>query len=454
MDQLFWIMLLSLPCLIIPIKHLILLGVAGVALADSRIVSYDFVYYLRFVPMGILCFRILADLKFKKFIPKNFYYWVKVWTPFLMFALMSITYSLRPSFSTQRVLSAGFVLIGFGVGVPLYLETPKKITDILYLVALVMGVAVLYSLYLAPQHESMPAGVQDTERLYGVFRNPNTLGILAMQLVFVLIFFWQKRKEKFIGKFIFGIAVAAGVTLVVTGSRASALGFTVGLLVVIIGYTRVQKKTFSAIWSVLLVLMSISLVAGYFFPEYSGGLFRTDSAGRSFLWDWTWETYKNGPFWGVGYGNSTELFARETLYFRSNGIYAPDAHNSYLSLLLELGVVGLVFGLSGFAMIIIRAWKCLPYFEDPRLGVSLMAAVVASLVNAVFETWVFNFGNASTVPFWLFLGIISYQTAQAQIRIRYASIHMCRSYFPGNAQAQIMKKMERGRPRVLDFKTD
>src|SRR4030042_6048925 len=155
MEQLFWIMLLSLPCLIIPIKHLILLGVAGVALADSRIVSYDFIYYLRFVPMGILGFRILADLRFKKSIVQRPYYLVKVWTPFLIAVLISITYSLTPSLSMLRVLSAGFVLVGFGVGIPLYFRTSKAITHILYILSLIMGVVVLYSLFLAPQHESI-----------------------------------------------------------------------------------------------------------------------------------------------------------------------------------------------------------------------------------------------------------------------------------------------------------
>jgi O-antigen ligase len=448
MGQLFWIVMLSLPCLVIPIKYLILLGVAGVALADSRIVSYDFIYYLRFVPMGMLCLRILADLRFKKSFAQDSYYWVKVWAPFLIIALMSIIYSLKPSFSTQRVLSAVFVLIGFGLGIPLYLKTLKKMTYVLYLLSLVMGVAVFYSLYLAPQHESISAGIQDYERLYGIFRNPNTLGILAMQLIFILIYFWQKRKEELTGKFIFGTAVATGVTLAVTGSRASAVGFTVGLLVWILGYTRVQKKTFSAMWSVLLVLISIFLVSGYFFPEYSGGLFRTDSAGRSFLWDWTWEAYKNGPFLGVGFGNSAEVFSKDALYLKSQGIYAPDAHNSLLSLLLELGFIGVVFAIYGFVMVVIRAWKLLPYFEDPKLGVSLIAVVVASLVNSMFETWIFNFGNASTVPFWLFLAIVSHQTIQAQLRLRYTSVHMRRVY--ASAKPQIMNSVKIGNPLRTD----
>jgi len=285
-----------------------------------------------------------------------------------------------------------------------------------------MGGTILYSLLVTPGHESVSGSQEDYERLYGIFRNPNTLGLLAMQLMFILIYFWQKKREEVIGKFSFGVAITVGVTMVATGSRASALGFTVGLLVLILGYTRVQKKTLPAVWSVLLVLVSMFLVAGYFFPEYSGGLFRTDSAGRSVLWDWTWQAYQNGPFLGVGFGNGAEVFARDALYLKSKGLYAAEAHNSFLALLLELGFIGVGLVLYGFLTLVIRVWKFLPYFEDPKLGIALLAAIFASLVNSVFETWIFNFGNASTVPFWLFVAMVSHQATQAQLRIRYASI--------------------------------
>jgi O-antigen ligase len=424
MDQLFWIMIFSLPCLILSVEHLVLLSVVGVALADTRVVPIQFIYYLRFVPMGILCFRILADPRLKRPLPKNSYYLVKVWTPFLAFALLSACYSSQPSISIQRGVSAIFVLAGFGIGIPLYFAHTRKMVRVLKLISIVMGGAILYSLFVAPSHESVLVNQEDYERLQGIFRNPNTLGLLAMQLIFVLIYFWQKRKEEFVGKFVLGASIAVGVAMVATGSRASGVGFTVGLLVLILGYTRVEKKTVSAVWSVLLVLVSIFLISGYFFPEYSGGLFRTDSAGRSLLWDWTWEAYKEGPFWGVGFGNNAEVFAREALYLKSKGLYAAEAHNSFLSLLLELGFIGVGLALYGFLTLVIRAWKCLPYFEDPKLGVALIAAILASLVNSIFETWIFNFGNASTVPFWLFLGIVSHQTVQAQLGVRYASIHM------------------------------
>ncbi len=414
MTDLFWLTLFGIPCLVLPVKYLILLGVVGVGIADSRIVPIQFVYYLRFMPMGILCLRVLTDLHVKRTPWNNTFFMIKVWLPFLGFASFSAMYSLDPSLSMQRVLTAIFVLIGFGMGIPLYFLDSKKILEVLHLLTLVMGAAVLYSLSLAG-HQSTASPVNDYERLSGIFNNPNTLGILCMQLFFILIYLYQKRKDEILGKFIFAVVLAVGTTMVASGSRASALGLVTGLIVLIGGNSQTRRRTFSTVSMVILILVSIFLVVGYFLPAYSGGLFRTDTAGRSVLWQRSWEVYNDGSFWGTGFGNGLRVFAADATYLRSIGIYAPDPHNSFLHLLIELGFVGLGLALLAVVVTARRAWKCRRYFEDSELGVVLSAVIIGSLVNSFFETWLFSFGNSATVPFWLFLGMLCQQTDRAAI---------------------------------------
>jgi hypothetical protein len=55
-------------------------------------------------------------------------------------------------------------------------------------------------------------------------------------------------------------------------------------------------------------------------------------------------------------------------------------------------------------------------FEDKRLGAALLGVVIASLTNALFESWLFGFGSASTIPFWLFLALLSHQADVARCR--------------------------------------
>jgi O-antigen ligase len=418
MDYLQWIMLFSIPCLVIPIKYLILLGVVGVGMADSKMVSAEFMYYLRFMPMGILCLRILAGLKAKRPGWNNLFFMVKIWLPFLGFALFSVMFAREPSLAMQRILTAIFVLMGFGMGIPLYFRNTKKMLEILYLLALVMGAGVLYSLSFASGQQPTSSPMGDYERLSGIFKNPNTLGILCMQLFFVLIYLYQKRRDKILGKLILPVILAVGTTMVASGSRASAVGCVVGLIVFIGGNSRTRRGTFSTVSMVILMLISIFLVAGYFLPAYSGGLFRTDTAGRSVLWERAWEVYADGSILGAGFGNGLEVFAADAAYLRSIGIYAPDPHNSFLHLLVELGFIGLGLTLAAFALTARRTWKCQQCFDDPDLGVALSAVIAGSLVNSFFETWLFSFGNSATVPFWLFLGMLSHQTDMATMRAK------------------------------------
>ena len=139
MDYLPWAVVLSFPLVLLPAEILILLSVVGVALADTRLVSSQFIYYLRFAPMGVLCFKALLELLLRKSFERGSYYLVKVWIPFLIISLLSVTYSIQPSLSFQRVLSAGFVLIGFGIGIPLYFANSKKMVHVLASNILVHG---------------------------------------------------------------------------------------------------------------------------------------------------------------------------------------------------------------------------------------------------------------------------------------------------------------------------
>jgi O-antigen ligase len=416
MISLVWLSLLGIPCLILPIRYLILLGVVGVGMGDSKLVPYEFMYYLRFLPMGVLCLRTLTDLHLKRLSVKQPLLMAKIWLPLLGFALFSVMYALEPSLSIQRFLSAVFVLMGFGIGIPLYFPNLKKMVGVLDLIAFVMAVAILYSLFWAPRQELTSSYTQDRERLYGIFNNPNTLGILCMQLFFILIYLYQKRKDEVLGKFIFGVMIAVGIALVASGSRASALGLMVGLIVMTWRGSRIGRRPFPTVVRMVLILMSIFLLAGFFFPTYFGSLFRSDSAGRSVLWERAWRLYEDGPFLGTGFGNGHIVFAADLAYLRSIGIYAPDPHNSFLQLLLELGFIGVGLAAFGFVVSLRRAIKYHRVFEDPELGTILLAVIVGSLVNSLFETWLFSFGNSATVPFWFFLGMLCQQTDRAAIR--------------------------------------
>jgi O-antigen ligase len=242
-----------------------------------------------------------------------------------------------------------------------------------------------------------------------------------MQMIFPLIYWWQKGKGKSIAKALFLTVVAMGAAIVASGSRASAVGFLAGLLVFSLGQARVQKRGLSGLWTAMLILMCTFLVVDLFFPEYLGGLFRTDTTGRTILWKRAWEIFLRSPYVGVGFGGSDKLFLVDAMYLRSIGIFVAGVHSSLMRLLVELGLLGVLLALLGFFVSIRHVWKMLPRFENPKLGVILLATVTAGLANSLFESWLFGFGSSATVPFWLFFAMLCHQADKAVVKVRQAA---------------------------------
>ena len=213
--------------------------------------------------------------------------------------------------------------------------------------------------------------------------------------------------------------ILVGVALIISGSRASVLGACVGLLIFLKANTHIHKANYSGLWTVLLTLASIYPVANYFFPLHVGSLFRSETVSRTILWERAWILSQGAPYLGVGFGGSFPLFVEDALYLRSIKVYVAGDHSSLMRLLVDLGFVGVILAGIPFVIIIRKAWKFLVWFDDPNLGIALFAVVGGSLANALFEGWLFGFGSAATVPFWLLLAMLSHQTYQAKRKAMY-----------------------------------
>jgi O-antigen ligase len=271
----------------------------------------------------------------------------------------------------------------------------------------------------------IPAHVGGYQRISGVFKNANTLGLLSMQIIFVFIYWWQREKGKATGQLLFLLVGATGAAIVASGSRGSALGLVVGLLVFLIGQSRVRGRTLPALWTVILILLCSFLAVGFFYPEYSGGLFRTGYTSRLILWQRAWVLSQNSPIVGVGFGGSGQLWYLDFLYLQRMGIGLAGPHSSIMLLLVDLGALGIILAGLGFSVLIRRAWKMIPHIEDPQLGICLLAVTAAGLVNSIFESWLFAFGSSSTVPFWLFFALLCHQADQAASRVSQTARDRC-----------------------------
>lgn len=116
------------------------------------------------------------------------------------------------------------------------------------------------------------------------------------------------------------------------------------------------------------------------------------SSGRTEAWRGTLGLVEERPLVGYGFGTEDRTFVDRYVFFNSN---VPE--NSYLGILLQLGVVGLAL-LLALAVVLVR-----PALRRAPRGIvaAATAAFAAALVLALFQSYLYAAGNAATTVAWV-----------------------------------------------------
>jgi O-antigen ligase len=122
------------------------------------------------------------------------------------------------------------------------------------------------------------------------------------------------------------------------------------------------------------------------------------SSGRLEAWDGALAQAAARPLLGYGFGTEPAVFVDRYVGFNSG---VPE--NSYLGLLLQLGVVGLAALLALVAVLVVPVVRASRRLDTARRGVAAACAgaVAAGLVLAVVQSFVYAPGNVATLAFWI-----------------------------------------------------
>jgi hypothetical protein len=331
---------------------------------------------------------------------------IKPFGLFFLFAAFSALYSINTSTTLLRTLSMGFMLAAFGLALPIHLKNERQLKrglqTVLILIALIVMMAP-FSAYLLDDENIFLHHGQFTQ-FKGFFNNPNVLGLLSMLIFFPLVGWWQESvtlKRRLL-LLLWGIVL---VMLLLSGSRASFVGLVSGIIVL---FALNQSMDYYTKRNIVLLLPLVMLIL-YFtlsfnvIPRFAS----TDTGLRPELAKRAFELGMRSPLWGVGFG-ADDLIAADRPYLQSIGVFSSGTHNSYMRLFIHLGLLGVIlFGIGVFR--ILQSAVRLIRQEHPAsiMLTSLVAAIIAGLVNAIFEEWLFGFGGAAAFPFWLFLAVLA-----------------------------------------------
>jgi MFS family permease len=134
------------------------------------------------------------------------------------------------------------------------------------------------------------------------------------------------------------------------------------------------------------------------------------SSGRTEAWNGALGQALERPIVGHGFGTEDRVFIDRYVGFNSN---VPE--NSYLGFLLQLGFVGLVLVALLAALLAIRAVRAASFVDDRRrvAAAACAAVVVAGLVLAFVQSYLYAPGNNATAAFWICAFLFVSATANA-----------------------------------------
>ena len=199
--------------------------------------------------------------------------------------------------------------------------------------------------------------------------------------------------------------ILAGTTILLTASRGATLATVVALAIVPLTQARLNGRQ-----RVALLLTIALLVCGalYFVPttswqrlstlptEFEQGTF----TGRTIIWKAGWEIFRVHPFVGIGANAFRVMVSRELAEPIRMGEAdpAPPAHNTFLSVLVEQGVLGFVVfcGMLGALAVSLRG---MPPFPQ-RLWIVSLAVWVVGVSSLTWEM---------RKPTWFFFGLLMAQ---------------------------------------------
>lgn len=336
----------------------------------------------RFMPFWIqyaliflmLIFALLSNIKDGKLIvpistERNYIFWILV-------LLMAFTGVTRDSYGSFRIMSC--------ILLPLILRKRTDwIKSAFYIFAVVLGINVFFTLFffLFPQYYhiiidiygSAPIGTSLGTAGYraGISNHYSQNGIfisLFFMLIMVLIIsgFSVNKKIRDNVKYIV-IAGLAFAALLLTGKRGVLIFCICSIIFTYLLCSRKKLGKLVKIFIIAIVAVGILQMLSEVIPEigYTFERFQlvgedTASQERFAMWELAIQKFKNHPIIGNGFWSFKDFYHDNLSQYYHSSVQGYDrlnAHNVYLQLLCENGIVGEVIYLSAVGLMLAKTIK-------------------------------------------------------------------------------------------------
>jgi O-antigen ligase len=259
-----------------------------------------------------------------------------------------------------------------------------------------------------------PAGVAfgDIRRLTATFHHANDFGLYGVGVLPICLVVALRATSRWSRWWGWGVVAGLGLALVLTFSRPAALGVAVSLAVFLL---------LRRAWRTLAVL---GLLAGLGVLALPGQILEWSTTQASWIdmlaqpqrpqmWWTAMKMIEAHPILGVGINTFVLNYPR----YKAPGdeVVSAYAHNQYLHLTAELGLIGLAaFGLLLFRTA--QVWRWSLRSDEPRLrlvalglGCGLIGFLTAGLLESALQS------SHTNLSFWLWLGMLHALARRTQL---------------------------------------
>ena len=250
-------------------------------------------------------------------------------------------------------------------------------------------------------------GLSGMSRANGFYGHPMTLGgWLCIFLPLLLIEFFERRllgKYYWLAGLAFCICIAG---LVFNATRGAWLAVAIVSAVLLIYYMFKSKRNL-AVSIIFVALISTVLVNN---PKFMHRLETIDdfdkyqsNTERILIWQSAWNMFKDHPVLGVGLGQYTENYQQKYISPQAKEPKLGHAHNNFMQMLAENGIVGFAGFVIMFGYIIFK--NLITWVKGRNVyALMIVSATVCLLLQGFTE---YNVGNSAVIKmYWLVLGLL------------------------------------------------
>jgi O-antigen ligase len=237
------------------------------------------------------------------------------------------------------------------------------------------------------------------DRVSASGQDPNDQALMIALGLPLAAFVQRIKKNALTQSLLFVVLAVSSIAIVLTGSRGGFIAFLVSTSFYVFNWREYSKREKLVYLSLITfgAMLAYSLLPDYLFSrilEIPDQIAAADLTHRVDYWIASLDVFNANTFFGVGAGGIREGLMGVI------GI-SPVAHNTYLTLLAELGI----FGVSIMLFILIYIFMKIRNLHtlEKNLWLSLFCVLI---IGTVALSWEYK------KPFWFFIGLVSVRVSK------------------------------------------